>query len=44
MSLEEKLGQMLQIDRTAANASVIRHFFVGIYISLSLAYTHLRHF
>jgi beta-glucosidase len=30
MSLEEKLGQMLQIDRTAANASVIRRFFVGI--------------
>ena len=36
MTLEEKLGQMVQIDCTVANASVIQHFFVGmlcIYIS-----------
>ena len=30
MSLEEKIGQMVQIDRTAANTSVIQHFLVGI--------------
>ena len=48
MTLEEKLGQMVQIDRTVANASVIQHFFVGMYESTYLrgnfGYTHFPGF
>ena len=36
MTLEEKLGQMVQIDCTVANASVIQRFFVGMYVSTYL--------
>jgi beta-glucosidase len=29
MSLEEKIGQMVQIDRTVANAEVMKSYFIG---------------
>jgi beta-glucosidase len=29
MSLEEKVGQMVQIDRSMANAEVMKSFFIG---------------
>ena len=29
MSLEEKIGQMVQIDRSMANAEVMKSFFIG---------------
>lgn len=29
MTLEEKIGQMVQIDRTAATAQIMKHYSIG---------------
>lgn len=29
MTLEEKIGQMVQIDRSVANATVMKNYFIG---------------
>lgn len=31
MTLEEKIGQMVQIDRTVASAEVINKYYIGTY-------------
>jgi len=31
MTLEEKIGQMVQIDRTVASAEVMKNYFIGNY-------------
>lgn len=35
MTLEEKIGQMVQIDRSVANATVMKDYFIGKTSSLS---------
>lgn len=36
MTVEEKIGQMTQIDRSVATPSVVREFFIGRSLFLSL--------
>lgn len=36
MTVEEKIGQMTQIDRVVATPSVVREFFIGQSLSLPL--------
>lgn len=35
MTLEEKIGQMVQIERKVASADVMKTYFIGIYITIS---------
>ena len=37
MTLEEKIGQMSQIERENATADVVRGYFVGKYVRVELA-------
>ena len=34
MTLEEKIGQMVQIDRSVASAEVMKNYFIGIILYL----------
>lgn len=37
MTLEEKIGQMVQIERTVASADVMKKYFIGTYPSIDFS-------
>lgn len=38
MTLEEKIGQMVQIDRSVATVNIMRDYFIGMQIQISLGF------
>lgn len=41
MTLEEKIGQMVQIERSVASPQVMNNYFIGMYITYAIMSSNL---